>query len=436
MAAQEYNRVGDFEIKELKLTSHNDFDEANLLAFYTSIRVFEDMFSPSITASISFADTSGMIRYMPIIGQEKVVLSYSSKNVDNSSTTLNMVVSKITDIYTEGSTMNFTLHLVTDDMIKNFDEKISEQFSGSATDIAKKCFDKLGSTKTLEIENSDDRYENDTAFIIPNFSPFKALAFLTKRAFSETWKSSSYVFFENTKSYQFKPIEYYTQLEPKNYFTVGDMPNTSLDPNVENKKVVNYSLDSAFNVIDNITKGMYNSKLMTIDLLTRTKKEFIHSYWDDNEKYQYMNTAPFGKPGPINDVSGKGVQYRPDALYLQPEIEIDAGKPRFNSEKIFLQRLFYQQLLENIKCTITIYGDHTLTVGDSIDLQIPAYSIIENDKTNEQYSGKYLITSIQHRIAVGTYYQDLELVKDSFNTELPKPKPVPVGDVKTMGRAR
>jgi hypothetical protein len=69
-------------------------------------------------------------------------------------------------------------------------------------------------------------------------------------------------------------------------------------------------------------------------------------------------------------------------------------------------------------------------------LQIPSYSTTDPDETNDYYSGKYLITAIQHRILLGKYEQDLELVKDSFNTELPKEKPVPLGDVKSLGRAK
>lgn len=430
MAETAYNRAGDFEIREMKLTAHNGFDEANLIPFYRTIRVYEDIFSTGVSATVSFADTSGMMRYMPIIGQEKFELEYSSKNIDDSSTLLNMIVSKISDVTVVGSTMNFTLHLTTEDVIKNFETKISKQFTGSATEIAQKCFDKLESKKTLELEESDDRYENETAFVIPNFTPMRALAFLTQRAFSDTYKTSSYMFFETTKDYQFKPLEYYTQQEPKNSFTVGDMPNNTLDPNVSNKQIINYSFDSAFSVIDNITNGMYNTKLHTIDLMTRQKKEHVHSYWEDNDKYQYMND------GPIHDVTGEGRQYKPETLYIQPEIEIQSGSPMFNMEKIFLQRVFFQQLMRNIKSRITIFGDHKLTVGDMIELQIPSYSTTDPDETNDYYSGKYLITAIQHRILLGKYEQDLELVKDSFNTELPKEKPVPKGDVKSSGRAK
>jgi hypothetical protein len=174
---------------------------------------------------------------------------------------------------------------------------------------------------------------------------------------------------------------------------------------------------------------MYNTKLHTIDLLTRTKKEYKHSYWEDSDKYEYMND------GPIHDVSGKGEQYEPETLYIQPEIEINSGSPMFNAEKIFLQRMFFQQLMKNIKCTITVFGDHKLTVGDTVDLQIPAYSIVEPDAINEQYSGKYLITAIQHRMMLGQYEQDLELVKDSFNRELPADPPTAQGDVASIGRS-
>jgi len=89
--------------------------------------------------------------------------------------------------------------------------------------------------------------------------------------------------------------------------------------------------------------------------------------------------------------------------------------------------MFYKQLMENIKCTITVYGDSDLVTGDCLELNVPLFSSTDPDKKDEYYSGKYIIFALRHRIQGGRYIMDLELVKDSFNEALPSPVPQLVG---------
>ena len=79
--------------------------------------------------------------------------------------------------------------------------------------------------------------------------------------------------------------------------------------------------------------------------------------------------------------------------------------------------------MNNIKCTITVFGDSDLTLGDMINLQIPLYSSTDSGEIDRYYSGKYLILALRHRLELGRYYLDIELVKDSFNDTLPSPIP-------------
>jgi len=423
----DFAKLGDYQINDLTITSHNGF-QRSLMPMAMSIQVFEDIFSPNMTCRISISDDGGMLNYLPIIGQEKVSFSFMTMG-GTTSINMNMIVHKISGLTTDGLSQLYNLELVTEDMIKNFEMRISERFEGSATEIAQQVFSKIGTTKQLEVEPSDDRYDAETGIVIPNMTPIKALDFLSRKAFSDTYKSSSYTFFENSKGYHLKPIEALAQGTSKNKFYLGDLKNVDGPggQNSENKKVIDYSFDSNFSVIDNIMRGMYVGNLITVDLLTRNFKTLEHSYWDNYMDYQYMND------GPIHDVSGTGVQYNPSTLYIAPETELETGKPLQNQEKIFLQRKFHRQLMQNIKCTISVYGDSDLTVGDCIDLNVPLFSSTDPDEIDKYYSGKYLIMAIRHRLQFGRYITDIEVVKDSFNDSLPSPIPIPV---ENRGNAR
>jgi|TARA_R110002074_G_scaffold350663_1_gene521659 hypothetical protein len=433
------SKSGDYELLELKITSHNGFElDIKNGNTFTSLMVYEDLFSPTMTASLTLSDPEGILNFMPIIGQEKVDLSFVTAGLEEP-ITKKFIISKITDLESDAAIQNYTLELASVDLISNYEEKISEYFEGSATDIAQKCWKRLSSDKDFEFEPSSDLYENEIGIIIPNMTPMRACSYLTERAFHDTYKSSSYVFFESSKSYVMKPLEMLTQSEPKNKFNlgryknagIGDEGSSPVDSNMENKKAITYSFLSNFKVLDNIAHGLYNSQLTTIDFVTRTKKIHDHSFWENSKDYKYLNQAEGmdenkDPDGPIFDITGQGIQYKPKTEYLLPEIEVKAGRPMFNQEKIYLQRKFFMQLINNIKCSLTVYGDSDLSVGDTVELSLPIFTRLDlkEEWEDKYYSGKYLICAIRHRLSGSRYVSDMELVKDSFNDELPAPIPV------------
>ena len=172
--------------------------------------------------------------------------------------------------------------------------------------------------------------------------------------------------------------------------------------------------------MDNITRGMYVGNATTVDLLTRNTSKLTHSFWDNYNDYRILNDGPF------QDVSGTGRQYRPNTNYVVPERRLN-DTSIYNQDKTFLQKMYHKQLMNNIKCTITVYGDSDLTAGQTVDLKVPLFSSVDSGELDKYYSGKYLIIAIRHRLEVGRYSMDIEMVKDSFNDSLPSPIPQLVG---------
>ena len=428
------------EIKKMVIISHNDF-ELDVFGTYKSLNIYEDLFSPSITAQLTLEDANGVLNFLPIIGQEKVLISYVTQGLTEF-TELEMIVNKITDLESSVGTQTYNLELVSADMITNFEERISEYFEGSATEIAEKCFERLESKKTFEFEPSEDKYDQEIGVVIPNMTPMKAISFLCGKAFHEEYKSSSYMFYETSKKYVMKPMEMLTQEEPKNEFSLGSYKNAGtdgtelVDANVENKKAITYKFLSNFSVLDNITNGVFASKVSVVDMITRTKTDLEHSMWEDHEEYKYLNYDKDNKntSGPMFDVSGKGKQYMKvdddtSVRFIVPEVEIKEGRPMYNQEKIFRQRLFYTNLMNNIRCEMSVYGDSDLVVGDTVNLTLPLFTRLDmgEEWKDKYYSGKYLITGIRHKLSGDQYTTDLELVKDSFNDVLPSKVPTSTG---------
>mgnify|MGYP000512805127 CR=1 FL=1 len=243
------------EIKKMTIVSHNDF-ELDVFGSYKSLNIYEDLFSPSITAQLTLEDANGILNFLPIIGQEKVQISYVTYGLSDD-IELEMIVNKITDLESDVGTQTYNLELVSVDMITNFEQRISEYFEGSATEIAEKCFERLESKKTFEFEESEDKYDEELGVVIPNMTPMKAISFLCGKAFHEEYKSSSYMFYETSKKYVMKPMEMLVEEEPKNEFSLGSYKNAGadgkniVDANIENKKAITYKFLSNFELAIN-----------------------------------------------------------------------------------------------------------------------------------------------------------------------------------------
>jgi hypothetical protein len=83
-----------------------------------------------------------------------------------------------------------------------------------------------------------------------------------------------------------------------------------------------------------------------------------------------------------------------------------------------------QGLFENIRLVITVPGTTDVTVGDIVEVQLPAVEPVTKSnpqKMDQYYSGRYLVSTVRHRIqqSDNAFYTIMEVVKDSVFTAYP-----------------
>ena len=74
------------------------------------------------------------------------------------------------------------------------------------------------------------------------------------------------------------------------------------------------------------------------------------------------------------------------------------------------------ETLKNIVLSIRVPGNHTRTVGDLVNIDLPS-SHFPGEK-HRYYAGNYLITELSHKITGDSYYMDMKLVKDNLSEKL------------------
>jgi hypothetical protein len=88
--------------------------------------------------------------------------------------------------------------------------------------------------------------------------------------------------------------------------------------------------------------------------------------------------------------------------------------------EIYGNRLSNMKELDNLKLNIIIHGRTDIEAGQFInirfpDMEPPSEADIARDKIDSRYSGRYLITAINHKINLLNHSMSMEVIKDSFD---------------------
>ena len=524
---------GDFELQTLTLTSPNREGYINLKAAWSDFNIYEDMFANSLTANIQIVDGVGLMESVPIIGEETINIKVKTAGIkrereegvtgpfagsqNEGVIDLKFRVVKLSDVtkVNEGI-ITYKLSLVSEEYILNLKHKVKKtsldpvsleprrvsdvvrslyrQFFEKGTRVAKKIF--IEPTK------------NPTDLIIPNYTPFKTFNFLAGRAVSAGKHAvgSSYVFYENIRGFFFISLEtlmagggtgytaevqmaapgtpqteelVYTAPENpvKETYVVQPKRLKAKGPEAQNiaiemTAVDTYQFSSNFDVLENLTKGMYTNTLLTHDLFRMKYDKLQFDYFSEDDQgsevsvdeetggveikdyakaakdsrsfYDIFTHLEKGKLCTPNQTAlRKNTSKEEAVLCFYPTnfghdvvFKVDLGaqsvrgskKSSLNIvpnrvEQWMQSRIVQSQQINNIKLNIRAAGLSTRTVGDLIEFKMPTQFIEDRDGiTQSQHhkylSGYYLITKLRHHFDREKYEIEFEAIKDSLKSSV------------------
>ena len=529
---------GDFELQKLHLTSPNRKGYVDLKAAWSDFNIYEDLFGSYLTGNIQIVDGVGLMESVPIIGEETIHIQVKTKGVERQRNStaipgpfegsqnegiinLKFRVVKILDVMklNEGI-ITYKLSFVSEEAILNLKQKVKKSaldpvsleprkisdvvkslyrqfFQRGRQDIAKRIF--IEPTKNL------------TDLIIPNQTPFRAFDFLASRAVSAGKQAigSSFVFYESIRGFFFISMEtlmsgggmgystvpgmrgspselvYTAPEEPvKEVYVVqpkrlGKKTNESTNIAIEMTAVDAYSFSSNFDVLENLSTGMYANRLLTHDLV-RMKYDTLD--------FNMVDPSATGKQVTINEETGgteitESTHKTPaDAKNfsdsfthlgtgkLSTEKQDALGSPesvmsfypsnfahdiRFKEdlgsrgvkgevksnlniipnrvEQWMQSRLVQSQQANNIKLNIRAPGLSTRAVGDLIEFKLPTTFLEDRDGITSSdghtyLSGYYLITKLRHHFTKEKYDIEFEAIKDSLKVPPGKDRSIPEAD--------
>lgn len=386
--------------------------------FY-SLDYFESIFDTTIRAESVIVDASGptggsvnIIDKAQMTSGEKVTLSLEDgyKNQLNIKEFIIQTHNYMQDV--KGVVVDISMY--SDKVVENEDVK---------NRIIKKYKDILISDIVFDIVSSKLKSKVDTDTSLGKFTyegdytkdtPFDACLKLANRCVPNAPGAkgtlAGYLFYQTSEGYKFKSIDKLFEQSPKMKLIYNDKidaaPETGLEklPPGYDAKVLSYK----FNESMNLDKLMYNSTFARSDQITVNpfKTEYKEERpFDAQSQNKIINNA--GKEVPV---IAKASNFSSRSFTRNTRIK-DTGelKSLNKSKEVNLpveevirqaQARYNQIAVSSLKITIPL--NFKLHAGDIIQVDFPEPSSDKKVKVSKRKSGRYLIESLRHRIAIVT----------------------------------
>jgi hypothetical protein len=438
----------NYTIDQFVVESHDGRSSTDLTRCVSSIKYYEDLFSPAIFITLVLVNTDGLLsslinldsnKQSGIKGGERVRLKINQPAFPNNA--INIQENKNTYyIYkTSLSTTEYTREALVIDLCP------AEVFINETSRIFKKCSDHIGNTvdqilkesfgkgsyKKENIEQTLNKY----VFYGNNKRPFTVITWLcpksiplgksTPTSASPNKGTAGFLFYQNRDGFNFKSIDSLMSglklgtANKRNIQTYyyATPPNPASD--IQNRLIVDIpTFEKNVNVMENLRIGMYSSINYFFDVNARKFYAEPYSLKESYELMSHASRANVPPPVPLGlDKNPSRVMVRildnfnSDPAGLSPEAAINNkdNSNLYQAASIARYNLAFSQSLN-----ITIPLNLSLSVGDIINLQFPKITTGNRGEKDDIKSGHYLIKEIAHLFETNQGYTGLKLIRDSY----------------------
>lgn len=441
---EDIRREGDFYVESISLVAYNG-KAYDLTMQRVRLSIYSDIFSHVMSGTIELQDSVDLPQLLPIIGEETLNIiftrpSESGRGLLRERFKESFRVYKMTDrrkVNNKDNVLAYTLHFVKSEMIKGLRQKVSRSFSEMLiSDMVQIIYDEyIKIKKPIFIEPTMFLHN----LVVPNWTPMQAIALLSARAVSENGAMSSYVFYEDDEKYNFTTLTHLmSQPASQKYIhqigNILDSQNNDRLIEQDVRRIESYNFSGNFDVINNLSQGMYANRLLTIDPL---RQHFETIDFDVNEEFDEMPHLEKHKSWTDSlDALASPEAYFQMAITTKDHDTIPhivTKEPGILPNRVEnwmqLRRSLLQQLHDTrIICEAS--GDPRRRAGQVVEFAVPnSYGQYNADHQPnppfERYlAGRYLITAFKHRIDGNKYYNEFELVKDSLLSKIKHVDPI------------
>ena len=275
---------------------------------------------------------------------------------------------------------------------------------------------KVDASRIASLEDTSGNFD----FIIPNYRPLEAIQWATARGYDQ--KKFCYFFFENKNGFNLTSLQ--TLIKQKPYKTLRyEIKNSERDPANNKDSIDNLDILNDFDMLTSISNGAFSSRLMLVDLFNQ-----CYDFADYNLNIAESQGNLINKFKPVNTFKNAKDQTLFDSKesFFRTYLSInDTVSEKSNDVKYWLlPRAMHMVMLNHFKIKVIIPGDIELKAGDVVNYEFPMFESANQSgkKLDKKRTGKYLVTSVNHKFTEDMFESIAELVSDSYAEEVPGAK--------------
>jgi len=451
---EQFQNITDFSLKSVSIAPLGETDGYEIKQMIGTFAYVESVTSPFAAATLTVADSAGLLNDLPIQGGEtvKVVVQTSIKEDPEEYV---MQVWKIGNRYAKNNTQAYTLGLISVEALNNECVRLIKRIEGSGDSIVSSILkDDLNSTKEFFSEST----EFSIKMLPNNRRPFDVISSIAVKSVakggtttpgsSQKSKGSNekqkvsgtagFFFWETKRGYNFFSVD--SLLKPDEESTWGpyiEKPANISDGADDRFTISQSTFQSEVDVMTAMRKGKYSTLMVFFNHSTGQYHEYHYSLenaYKDMKHLGAQNTPSLIKFGDksISDYPTRIIStildhesWYNDAGIASYEEEDQADSPsefcdfhkHYAAQSIMRYELLKQQI-----ATIVIPGNSEICAGDKINIKLvnktPGERVKE-EPYDQESSGIYLIQEVTHtydstRSTNGRFVTTLRLMRDSY----------------------
>lgn len=418
--------AGDISIDKIEIISSNGFGQ-EITNQVVAIEIYEDLFSPFISGVIALKDSLDLANLFPLVGEEYVNIKLHTPSFEGKNRIIDeqFYIFKMSNREMSGDrNIIYELHFMTREAVVDLNKKVSKAYYGKCSDIAKSIItdtkDGLESKKTAIVEDSP----NGVKFISNFWPPVQSLNYAAETAANSNG-NSSYIFFENRNGLNFVTLESLYQSPIMQEF-IYDSYMREFAPDgrsfrsvqEEYKRIIDISIPRAYDYIERSRSGMFASKMINYDLVTKKYVAKNFDMLEDFPKEKHLNE--------FSPVSDKAIRRANSVIFAYPKYYGNFNNfGDVTNSRTIQKRMSLLQQAEATKIEIVVPGRTDYTVGQKISMRLHKFNPIEGtdtqrDMLDNMFSGYYIISAINHFIDREKHQCHMELIKDTLIVDLNK----------------
>ena len=388
-----------------------------------SVNYYESLYSPTVTAVITFVDAGGNIEddktgalksikeALPLEGNEDLSFKITTKTgeLDFTKKESTFKVNRCPVIAREANRHVVMLDLISKQEKSNDDLPIFDKFKGKISDTVKKLL-----TEKLEVTQDKievDETENNYNFTGRGRGVLNIIRELCKRSIPPKG-DAGYFFYQTKSAFKYKAIDELIKQEPKTkvFYTGALKSDMETQSEANDFKILTepqFTKDQ--DVQKALKSGTYRSRNFFFDPYTFVVKEVTYDISEEGVKETFGDPPPFADDVKSFTKTNNHILDR-GSLEENPSLSINNSPEKWQATSVMRYNLLHAQI-----CNIQIPCNVELEAGDVIEIELESVSDQkELGQFDETQSGKYLVLHLCHHFDERRSVTSLTLVRDTY----------------------